>query len=77
MRRTVCSIALFIAILTFGGWGCSNRERLNPLDPRNPDTLGRPTGLRVTSNRHRVTLSWEFVEHANVLGISVWRRIEG
>lgn len=37
---------------------CSDRARLNPLDPSNPYSQGAPTGLRLFSHRHTVTLLW-------------------
>lgn len=41
---------------------CSNRERSNPLDPRNPDTHGAPTGFQVSANRDTAWLSWDPIE---------------
>lgn len=38
---------------------CSDRERSNPLDPRNPDTHGAPTGFQVVANRDTAQLSWD------------------
>ncbi|MBN1481160.1 hypothetical protein EH223_01725 [candidate division KSB1 bacterium] len=37
---------------------CSDRARLNPLDPNNPYSQGAPTGVRLFSQRNTVTLLW-------------------
>lgn len=37
---------------------CAERQRENPLDPSNPNTQGKITGLSVVSFDDRITLSW-------------------
>jgi len=74
--RVWTTILGFVVFLG-GIWGCSQRERLNPLDPNNPETGGRPTGLWVVSEKHEVTLSWDPLSLEGVLGYNVYRRQEG
>jgi len=40
-------------------FSCSDRERLNPLDPNNPNTHGKPTGFRAETNRDTIRLYWD------------------
>ncbi len=56
--------------------GCSNRERSNPLDPRNPETRGKPTGLWIQSDRHNIILEWHLLQVDGLLGYHVYRRME-
>jgi hypothetical protein len=53
---------LFSASLFLMQVGCSDRERLNPLDPSNPYSQGAPTGLRLFSQRDAVTLQWSPIQ---------------
>jgi len=55
---------------------CSNRDRSNPLDPNNPETHGRPTGLQITSDRHTVTLTWDKIDLSGMTGYRIYRRTE-
>jgi hypothetical protein len=41
---------------------CSERERANPFDPKNPETHGAPTGVRIYSLRQTVVLRWDMLE---------------
>jgi len=75
MRTTI--LTLCGAILVSGIWGCSQRKRKNPLDPQNPETLGRLQQPNVLSDRHSVTLNWKPVELDDILGYNIFRRIEG
>ncbi len=38
---------------------CTERQRLNPLDPQNPHTEGKPQNVQVFSNADTVFLSWQ------------------
>lgn len=52
-------LVLFLpAMLLIMQTSCSDRERLNPLDPSNPYSQGAPTGFRLFSHRDTVTLLW-------------------
>lgn len=41
---------------------CSQRERLNPLDPENPETGGRLVGLRLDARGDSLQLRWQPME---------------
>lgn len=64
----------YILILIFGMLGCADRDRENPLDPKNSDTLGKPTGLSVTSRRDTVTLSWNRINLDDLSGFQIYRK---
>jgi hypothetical protein len=53
---------------------CSSRDRSNPLDPNNPETHGRPTGLQITSDRHTVSLSWDKIDLPGITGYRIYKR---
>ncbi len=72
IRVIILGMLLFLTISE-----CSQRERNNPLDPQNPETRGRPTGLAATSEKHNVTLSWNSVSLDGVLGYNLYRWISG
>jgi DNA-binding beta-propeller fold protein YncE len=57
--------------------GCSDRSRLNPLDPKNPNTQGRPTGLNVISMRDTVMLRWDRLEVRDLSGFQIYRQLQG
>ncbi len=70
-RFWFCSAAVIIS------FACADRQRLNPLDPENPNTLGQPTGLSVTSVRDTVTLGWDRLVLRDLSGFRIYRRREG
>jgi streptogramin lyase len=53
MRRV---LPLLIAAASLG---CSDRERLNPLDPSNPETGGAPPGFEALADDRSVVLTWQ------------------
>jgi DNA-binding beta-propeller fold protein YncE len=57
--------------------GCSQRERANPFDPRNPSTAGRPPGFLAVAGDRQVSLSWSTVPSGSFIGYQVYRRIAG
>ncbi len=57
--------------------GCSDRARLNPLDPKNPNTQGRPTGLNVISMRDTVQLRWDRLDLRDLSGFQIYRQLQG
>ena len=71
------TILLVMVLLLSMILSCSDRKRWNPLDPLNPETKGKPTGLDVVSERHNVTLSWDAFSLDGILGYNVYRLIEG
>lgn len=54
MRRLAALLAL--AALAAG---CSHRQRLNPLDPANPQTGGRPAGFNAIAGDGSIRLVWQ------------------
>jgi hypothetical protein len=58
-------------------YACSDRPRLNPLDPLNPETRGKPSGLSVMSVRDTVTLQWDELDLRDLNGFRIYRQVEG
>ena len=56
MRRR--SALLFLVGGVVLGLGCSDRLHVNPLDPGNPDTQGRPWNLSALAQEQAVELEW-------------------
>jgi len=52
---------------------CTDRERSNPLDLKNPETLGRPTGLTVISIQDTIFLNWDIIELSDLTGYQIYR----
>jgi sugar lactone lactonase YvrE len=65
-----------LLLLGFVCSSCSDRPRLNPLDPKNPNTLGRPTGLSVISMRDTVMLQWDRLDLRDLSGFLIYRRLD-
>lgn len=55
---------------------CADRARINPLDPRNPQTGGKPTGFRLYSIEDSVFLSWDRLDLQDLTGYQIYRRSE-
>ncbi|MFQ6673639.1 MAG: hypothetical protein ACE5GH_02495, partial [Fidelibacterota bacterium] len=55
---------------------CSDRERLNPIDPRNPVTGGKPAGLTLSSDKRAVFARWDHIDNKSVTGYHLWRKRE-
>ena len=54
---------------------CSDRSRLNPIDPENPRTKGKPTGLRVIADLDTIQLSWDALSLRDLSGYNIYRRL--
>ena len=54
---------------------CSDRERNNPLDPKNPETSGRIENFSVLSFGKSVKLGWSYLDFRGIDSISVYRLI--
>lgn len=67
----------FLGATTLLLFACADRQRLNPLDPENPQTLGQPTGLNVISVRDTVTLRWNQLTLHDLNGFRIYRRRAG
>jgi DNA-binding beta-propeller fold protein YncE len=57
--------------------GCSERARLNPFDPRNPVTSGRPQDFAAYARRGYVTLTWRPGDSPELVGYKLMRRGPG
>jgi len=57
--------------------GCSTRERLNPLDPRNSETKGNLVGFNAIAADHNVEFRWPALQLQGVQGYRVQRWIPG
>lgn len=66
---------IYFAGLVFLIYGCTDRDRLNPLDPNNPDTLGRPSGFRVISMQDTVFLRWNSITLHDLVGYRIYRKV--
>ncbi|MFQ5706789.1 MAG: hypothetical protein ACE5HO_05025 [bacterium] len=55
---------------------CADRDRVNPVDPQNPDTQGKPTGVRVYSIADTVHLQWDLIDLEDITGYSIYRKTE-
>ena len=74
MRRRLSFLVPALALLLLG---CSQRERLNPFDPGNPRTRGRPAGFTAIAGDALVSLQWQPSVATGLLGYQVFRRLEG
>ncbi len=68
-------LPLLIAALALAG--CSKRERLNPFDPANPSTQGRPAGFVAIAGNARVTLRWQSVFNVELISFRLFRTLPG
>ncbi len=74
MIRNEYFIRIIILLLVL--FSCVERERLNPLDPQNPETGGKPGGLRIYSELHQAVLSWNHVNVNDFIGYKIYRKTE-
>lgn len=54
---------------------CTERSRLNPIDPENPRTGGKPTGLRIIAELDTVRLFWDALALRDLSGFNVYRKL--
>mgnify|MGYP001412918211 CR=1 FL=1 len=71
----VKSISVLILISYF--LNCSDRDALNPLDPDNPITMGRPTGVNLVPLRKSVQVVWDPIDVSDILYYLVFRAQPG
>jgi DNA-binding beta-propeller fold protein YncE len=77
IKRLFAAVVLCCSFVVILLAGCSDRPRLNPLDPKNPNTLGRPTGLNVISMRDTVQLQWDRIDLRDLSGFQIYRQLQG
>lgn len=53
---------------------CSQRERSNPLDPKNPFTSGVESTFRAIAGNQKVTLLWDVGKRDDVSGFEIFRK---
>jgi DNA-binding beta-propeller fold protein YncE len=70
-RAALLTLALLLAL------GCSTRARLNPFDPANPSTGGRPSGFAAIAGNQSVRLVWSATTAPGLAGYQVFRRAPG
>lgn len=74
MRRHTAVLSLALLAVTAG---CGQRERLNPLDPANPRTGGRPAGFAAVAGYSSVQLTWTPRRDLRIDGFQLLRRSPG
>ncbi|MBI1798200.1 MAG: hypothetical protein HYR73_00770 [Candidatus Eisenbacteria bacterium] len=72
MRRDLLVLALLVLAA-----GCGERQRLNPFDPGNPVTGGRPPGFEALADDGLVRLRWNPTPSPDLRGYELFRRIAG
>ena len=73
MRRLVALLTFALPLLA----GCSARPRLNPFDPANPATGGRPADFEALADNQSVRLQWQATPAPGLLGFQVFRLAPG
>jgi DNA-binding beta-propeller fold protein YncE len=73
MRRLTALLTLLLPMLA----GCSSRAHLNPFDPENPQTGGRPAGFAAIAGDRAVLLRWQAASSPQLLGYQVFRLAPG
>ena len=69
-RRIITYLICFIL-------SCSDREPLNPLDPNNPYTAGKPTGLKLLPIQSTVKIIWNPVDVNDLTFYAVYKGSAG
>jgi len=69
MRRLLSVLAALLLLA-----GCGKRERLNPFDPANPVTGGRPAGFVALAGNGLARLRWDATSTPELLGYQLQRR---
>ncbi len=70
MRR-LAAVLIVLAVAA----GCSRRARLNPFDPGNPQTGGRPIDFVALAGSQSVTLRWNPTTANGIVGYQIDRRV--
>jgi len=70
MRRLAALLILALGLLA----GCSRRAHLNPFDPDNPDTGGRPEDFVALAANQGVILRWRATSSPGLIGYQIFRR---
>ncbi len=70
MKRPTLLFSLVTLLITT----CSERERLNPLDPLNPVTKGKPPAVKLSSDEKSIFLSWSDIGLDGIQRFNLWRK---
>ncbi|HVP15065.1 MAG TPA: hypothetical protein VMS88_05950 [Terriglobales bacterium] len=73
MRRLAALLTLALALAC----GCSSRQHLNPFDPANPETGGRPVGFVALAGEGSVILRWQPASSPRLIGYQAFRLAPG
>jgi len=73
LKTTVKFLLILVSLIFI--FRCIDRDRLNPIDPRNPITAGRLQQLNVYSEQDRVVLQWRRLSLNNIRGYRIYRKI--
>ncbi|HEX9972331.1 MAG TPA: hypothetical protein VGD14_09695 [bacterium] len=65
---------LLVLIICLALFYCTDRERLNPIDPKNQETGGRPRGLKIYSENDQAILQWSSLQLKDFLGYRIYRQ---
>ena len=71
--RKIKQLFLLFCLFVIIQIACTDRGRLNPIDPENPVTRGKPLGLGVISKMDTVILSWQAYSLKNLKGYNIYR----
>lgn len=71
VQRWALAVLLFANLLA---GGCADRQRSNPLDPKNPETGGRPQIIRAYSEEQVVVLKWQRPDVNGYRGMRIYRK---
>jgi hypothetical protein len=72
-KLSVYIVLILILLLIFD---CSERERLNPLDPNNPYTNGSPQNVQIYSHKKEAVISWNPVEVNSLVKYNIYRSVQ-
>lgn len=75
IRKFFPNILLLFVLMVILFCGCIDRERNNPLDPKNPKTKGVPASLRIYSGHKSVTLVWEDYGALVIKAVIIYRKL--
>ena len=71
----VIALAMQLCIALFLSISCSERQRINPIDPDNPETGGRLQAPELVSFRDTVAVKWQKIESVDISTYNIYRRI--
>ncbi len=73
MKSFILKISIIAGLLVFVLLSCAERDRLNPIDPQNPITGGRPQRLRIYSDLDVIVVQWDRLDLKGIQGYHIYR----